>query len=49
MRNHVISYEVIRYKRELDRSIPKKISKKKLFSFTDVLSRLDAIKALSMI
>jgi len=39
----VISYEVIRYKVELDRSILEEYiqTRRKIFSFANVLSRLD--------
>ena len=39
----MISYKVIRYKVELDRSILEEYmqTKRKIFSFTNVLSRLD--------
>ena len=50
-RNHVISYRVIRHKRELGRFMPEKDKQvgRKILSSTNVLSRLDVRKMLFII
>ncbi len=51
MRNHIISNRVIRYKKELDKSVLKEDEhiERKIYSFTDVLIRSDVRKILSII
>lgn len=51
MRNHVISNGVIRHEKKLNRSIlgENKSAKRKIYSFTDILSGFDIGEMLSMI
>ena len=51
MRNHVINYRVIKHERKPGRSMPEKDKQvgRKILSSTDVLSRLDIRKILSII